>query len=241
MVSMNFTRRKVIAGVSFALMLGGTVLFAVVAIDKGLPKGREVWINLWPVITGIGTIVSYLALRKNDHQLPSPPGSWHLSLNDLLAASLTFGALLGIVRAACDDLDFVQATFISALITAEMIFGFLCASRAQIPRQRRALFGLTFALGATGLLILGGWASVAILLLILRRGQFELSELWPHQSSARLAFCAMLIGLPAARYCYRMFCESQTTSESDGELPGGTGTEELKRVDRSGVPVTRHE
>ena len=218
---MHLTRRKLIAGLTFVIMFGGTALFALIAIVKGLPQGREVWINLWPVLTSVGTVVSFLALRKAERQDPLPPGSWQLTLADLLAATLTFGALLGIISNLCDDLEFIQALFVSLLITAVMIAGLLCASRIHIPRRRRALFGLTFALGVTGLLILGGTVTVSIFFLIYRHGELsDLYSIFGAHGSARLALGSLLVCLPAARYCYVLSRERQTT------LPAPAGSPE---------------
>jgi hypothetical protein len=195
-------QRKLYAWITMAAMFGGTALFAVIAIKKGPPQGHELWINLWPISTGIGTVVSFNVLRRAYKEEPSS-GFWHLSLGDLLTASLTFGALLGIIRNLCDDLEFAQTTFISMILAGVTLLGLLIASRLGLPRKQRPFFGIAFALGTTALLIIGGFFSIALIALIIDKDLTTFVKAWD-RGSLRTARWSLIVCLPAAALCYRM-------------------------------------
>jgi hypothetical protein len=197
---MTYTKRKLYAWIVLATMFGGTALFVLIAIEHGLPHDRELWINLWPLITGLGTIASFVVLRKAYRQEPAS-GFWHLSVGDLLSTSLTFGALLGITQFACDEIVFSQAIFISAVITAVALFGRLMASRLDVREDRRSLFGIALALGTTAVLIVGGLLALLIVGVLI--GGVLPSHAWDH-SLFRFAIYALVVCIPAAAACYRM-------------------------------------
>src|SRR6185369_13316083 len=119
---MTCAKRKIVAWIALAAMHGGTALFALIAMENGLPSGRELWINLWPVTTIIGTIVAGRALRRAYKEEPAS-GFWHLSIGDLLTVSFAFGIMQGITRSLCTELHFGQTMLISVLATIVTLSG----------------------------------------------------------------------------------------------------------------------
>jgi hypothetical protein len=201
---MTSATRKLLAWVAMAATTGGTALFILIAIEKGLPQGREWWINLWPVTTGIGMVLSFFALRR---LYRDESGFWHLSIGDLLCVTVTFGALLGITQSACDDLNVAQRIIVSALIAAVTLVGLLVASRLGIPQKRRFVFGVAFALGTTGLLIVGGLLTLTTVACVGERSFDVIAELpraWNRSATFRTALTSLPICLPAVGFCYWM-------------------------------------
>ena len=196
---MKILSSKLFTWLCFLTFIGGTALFVFLVLEKGLPQGKEVWINLWPAVTTLGTVVSFVRLRGAYRAEPGD-GFWQFSMSDLLLATLTFGAALGLSRLAGDELLFGQSMLIAALLAGIMLFGPLIAAHLGVPADRRRIYGLGFSFATLGVLIAGGLLCL-LAVSLLYTGRLDLSVV-SRSPLIHAALLTLLCCIPGSVVCF---------------------------------------
>ena len=208
---MRMITRKELLWILLALSVGGTLLFALIVLQKGFPSGRERWLNLWPAAASLTAVFSGWILRRLYRREPSScAGFWHLSLSDLATGSLVFGATLGFMRAALKDVAFAPAILVSFIMSIAILAGLLAGSRMHFPSERqRYKFGICLGLGMFGLLVVGSLVTALIAFCIYTSsnifdGISRIYEIAASDSSYSSACLGLFIFIPALLIALRM-------------------------------------
>lgn len=137
-----------------AMGVGGTLLFFAILAVRWNPSNkleRGIW--LWPICTIIAAIVASLRLRCLYRLEPAQqPGFYHLSLIDLLVATL----LAGLAGTICYWADFATcAVVLVPFVAVAFTFGVLISTRRGLKsigwKYLYAVAYLAFAFGLAGI------------------------------------------------------------------------------------------
>lgn len=213
---MTISTRKKLWWTLLAVASGGFILFALVALQKGFPTGREVWLNAWPVGAAVGVLISLRQLRQCYEIEPSKiRGLWHLSVADLLLVSLSAGALLSAFRAT-HDTDFLLSWLpVTIIITTLLLAGLLFANRLGVQaRTPRWLFAAGFCLGSIAALVIGGVLTTVIVMSIYEGSPSEavsdVADVISRYAYFKIPVFSLVVCIPAGIMTYR---QSRTLTE----------------------------
>jgi hypothetical protein len=164
---MKIATEKKVWWCALAVGIGGTVIFliALAEHDFSFPKGREAWLNLWPLTTLLLALVAPFRLRKLYREEPfAAPGFYHLSLGDLLCVSFYCGLILALGQDIWPDYFLAGVVPAMFMACAAFVAGLLLAARRGLPDGwRRRLFAFGFSMEVYGAFGTGG---VLVLLVV---------------------------------------------------------------------------
>lgn len=151
------TQKKIWWTLNF-IGFGGTFALLVILHEGGLPRGIEYWCA-WPptfLISGLCLIRCYRI------EPMEPLGFWHLTIQDLVAATFLVGMLLAVSKAVLPS-HFASVGIPFAVLHAiAFIVGLLTAARSGI-KHGKLFYAFAFGMRSVGMLGVGAVIAVALM------------------------------------------------------------------------------
>ena len=198
-----------------AMGVGGTLLFIAILAEEGppLPQEQEWW--LWPICTIIAAIVALLRLRRLYRlELAQQPGLYHLSLIDLLVATL----LAGLTGTIFHWAHFAAGTMVLVpFVAVAFTFGVLISTRRGFKSIGwKYLYAIAYLTYIFGLADMAGFVVLVVGVILTGNAPNVLSDIlsFEHSRFTWLAWLlrASFVALPAGWFVCRWLEKKRNAS-----------------------------
>jgi hypothetical protein len=196
---------------------GATILFFTIVSFQGFPRGREWWINLWPIISTGGLLISARLLYGYYRNSQAARRGLRLGVGDLILSFMIFGTVPALYQLD-ENLPPGIGLMIGLIVLVCILVGFMRATKQGFADwPNRHAFALAHALRSVGIIGIGGIGAVMVMATIAGENPVRiLRELfgfsnnkWSIALTSYAIIIAFVVGVAMCRSMNRRMLSSQ--------------------------------